>query len=114
MNGTLGELSAERGTARLLCKCANSINRCSCILDVGWGQSSTVLIHLNIPLNNNVSQKGDGGAVELTLLSLYKQLILQETLKDLSNMENVFLGRTRENQDVVEVNKNKTCPVAHR
>jgi hypothetical protein len=51
---------------------------------------------------------GDSGAVELTLLSFYKQLILQEALKDLSNMKNVFLGRTSENQDVVEVEKYKT------
>lgn len=60
---------------------------------------------MDIPFSNDVSQKGYSGAVDVALLSFYKQLILQEALKDLSNMENVFLGKTRENQDVIKADK---------
>jgi hypothetical protein len=77
---------------------------------MGWGQATAALtisrIHLNIPFSD-VSQKGDSKAVKLALLSFNKQLNFQEALKDLSNMENVFLGRTIENQNIVEVDKNK-------
>jgi hypothetical protein len=55
-------------------------------------------IHLNIALSNDISHKDDRRAVELTLLGFHKQLVLQETLKDLSDMEYMFLGRLGKNR----------------
>ena len=46
--------------------------------------------------------------MELTLLCLHKLCILQETLEDLSDMEQVLLSRTGIDEDVVGVDKHKS------
>lgn len=46
--------------------------------------------------------------VELTLLGFHEQLVLQEALKNLSDMKNVFLGRLGKKQDVVKVDEHET------
>jgi hypothetical protein len=65
-------------------------------------------IHLVISLSDDISQERDCRAVELTLLGFHKQLVLQEALKDLSDMKNMFLGRPGKKQDVVKVGELKT------
>jgi hypothetical protein len=62
-------------------------------------------IHLNILYRDDVSQRSDCGEEKLALLCFNKQLVLQKELK------NVFLGRMGENQDVIELYKNK--PIQH-
>ena len=41
---------------------------------------------------DDVTQKGASGVMTFTLLSLDKQLVLQEALEDLSDMENMLLN----------------------
>jgi hypothetical protein len=64
-------------------------------------------IHLDITLSNDISQKGDCRAGKLTLLSFHEQLVLQEALKDLTDMKNMFLGIPGKKQVVVKVNEHK-------
>lgn len=49
-------------------------------------------IHLDTPSGDDLPQKGDGGAMEPSLLCLNKQLVLQEALLILSDVEHMFLG----------------------
>jgi hypothetical protein len=72
-----------------------------------WGQSHFFRMLLDISFSDEVCQKGENRMVKLALLS-FPKLVLQEALKDLSDMENVFLGRPAEDEDVVEVDKHKT------
>jgi hypothetical protein len=51
-----------------------------------------VRMHPNTPCSDDISKEGDGGAKELTLLRLHEQLVMQETLKDLLDMEDVLLS----------------------
>jgi hypothetical protein len=68
-------------------------------------------IHLYTPCSDDVTQEGDSGAMEFTLLSFHKKLVLQEPLENLSDVEHVFLGGAGENEDEVEVDKYE--PVQH-
>ena len=45
--------------------------------------------------------------MEFAFLRLDKQPILQKTLQDLTNMQLVFCEGPRENQNVINVHKNK-------
>ena len=45
--------------------------------------------------------------MELALLCYYKQLVLQEALKNLSDVDHMFLGGAGEDEDVIMVDKNK-------
>jgi hypothetical protein len=49
--------------------------------------------------------------MEFALLYFYKQLVLQEVLENLLDMEHMFLGGTREDKDVISVDKYE--PVQH-
>ena len=49
-------------------------------------------IHLHIPCSDDVTKEGDGGAKEFAFLCFHKKLVLQEALKDLSDLEHMFLG----------------------
>ena len=68
-------------------------------------------IHLYTPCSNDVTQKGDGGAMELALLCFYKQLVLQKASENLSDVEHMFFGGAGEDEDVIEVDKDE--PVHH-
>lgn len=68
-------------------------------------------IHLGIASGDDVPQKGDGGAMELAFLCLDKQLVLQEALKNLSDVEHMFLGEAGEDKDVINIDEGK--PVQH-
>ena len=58
-------------------------------------------IYLHTPCGEDETQKRDGGMLELTLLCFYKQLVLQEELKNLSDVEHMFLSGTGEDEDVI-------------
>lgn len=48
-------------------------------------------VHLNLISLKNEPQKGYGGDMELTLLSLYEQLILHESVQHCPDMISVLL-----------------------
>jgi hypothetical protein len=68
-------------------------------------------IHLDTSSRDDVTQKEDGGAMELALLCLHKQLILQKALKDLPGMEHMFLRGAGEDEVVLNVDQDE--PVQH-
>ena len=70
-------------------------------------RSRLVWIHLNVPGSDDISQKGDSGVMKFILLSLDKQLILQEALEDLSDMENMLLNRRGKDKNVVKIDKHE-------
>jgi hypothetical protein len=69
--------------------------------------SHLVRIHLNVLGSDDISQKGDSGAMKFTLLHVDKQLVLLEALEDLSGVENMLLNRTGKDKGVVKVDKHE-------
>lgn len=58
-------------------------------------------------LDDMVAQEGDRGGMELAYLSLYEEGVLHKTLEYKLDMLNVFLGGPGEDEDVVQVYKDK-------
>jgi len=73
---------------------------CHC-LDLLW-------VSPYLPTLNDVSQKTEGMGVELTLLGFHIELVLQESLENLTDMGDMVGHILGKNKNVIQVNKNKT------